>query len=283
MDRPGSSVGEEGKLVIRNRYWVLWVVALATVSFACTIGLTTDLDRPTPTPAPLPTLTPTPVTGSRVAETPSPQLTAQDVAARCAERMAQLESFHFAVQVTGAPVQMGPLIGSPVPITLKHIEGDVVRPDQLQAQITVNTLGIATYIGLVRVGGETYLNNPLTGGWEQLPSDTGDAFDPSLLFNPDSGLPVLLPSLGMETVGFDEIQGELAYHLRAREVEGIDVTGFGGPKTVTIEAWVGMQSFLLHQASITENTTGGNQPTVWWLNLSAFDQSLTITPPASRR
>ena len=198
--------------------------------------------------------------------------------------MDQLESFHFVVQVTGAPVQMWSLIGSPVPITLKRIEGDVVRPDQLQAQITVSSFGVATHIGLVRVGGETYLNNPLTGGWEELPAEMGDAFNPSLLFNPDSGLPALLPTLGMETVGFDEMQGELAYHLRASEVEGIDMTGFGGRKTVTIEAWIGMESFLLHQASITEKTgEKGDQPTVWWLNLSAFDRPLIITPPASRR
>jgi hypothetical protein len=274
---------EENELVTRNRHWLAVVAAMAAASFACTIGLTTDFDRATPTPATLPTLTPTLAIGSRVADTPSPQLAAQDVAARCAERMVQIKSFHFAVQVTGAPVQMGSLIGSPVPITLKHIEGDVVQPDQLQAQITVSSFGIATHIGLVRIGGETYLNNPLTGGWEQLPAETGDAFNPSLLFNPDSGLPALLPALGMQTVGFDEMQGELAYHLRASEVEGIDMTGFGGRKTVTIEAWIGMESFLLHQASITEKTTDGTQPTVWWLNLSAFDRPLTITPPASRR
>jgi hypothetical protein len=207
----------------------------------------------------------------------------QDITERAAQRMAKLRSFHYAVQVSGWPVQVGQLINSPVPITLKHVEGDVVPPDQLQVEITVSTFGIATTIGLVRVGGETYLNNPLTGGWEQLPAETGAVFDPSLLFNPEAGLPTLLPALGMETVGFDEIQGELAYHLRVSDVEGIDMTGFGGRKTVTVDAWVGMKSFLLHQAAITETAADGKQSTVWWLNLSAFDRPITITPPPGRR
>lgn len=267
-------------MAIHTRYASIAAVSLVLATLACRVGLTADLTRDTPTPGPLPTLTSTPLTSPGTVSTSTPELTVQDIATRSAQRMAKLRSFHYAVQVSGTPVQVGPLISSPVPITLKHIEGDIVPPDRLQVEITVSTFGIATSIGLVRVGGATYLNNPLTGSWERLPEETGAAFDPSLLFNPELGLPGLLPMLGMETVGFDEIQGELAYHLRASDVEGIDMTGFGGRKTATIDAWVGMQTFLLHQATITETAAESNKSTVWWLSLSAFDRPVTIAPPA---
>ncbi len=255
-------------------------VILGVTTLACTVGWPVSVVDTTPTP--FPSMTPTTVAQSEPHGTPAAQLTAGDTAARCAQRMAEVQSFHFSVQASGAPVQMGPLVGSPVPILLKAIEGDVVRPDQLQARITVSTLGISGHIGLIRDGGTTYLNNPLTGSWEQLPAGTGNAFDPSLLFSPEQGLPAVLPVLGLETVGFDEIQGEIAYHLRAKDVEGIDVTGFGGQKTATIDVWIGMQSFLLRQATITETAAETKEPTVWTLVLSAFDQPVTITAPSAQ-
>jgi hypothetical protein len=264
----------------RTLYVLITWAALVTSTLACSVGLLPASTSATPTP--FPTLTPLPSPMSGAVATPAAQLTAQDVATSSAERMAHIQSFHFVVQLSGTPVQVGALINSPVPITLKHIEGDVAQPDHLQAQITVSSFGIASYIGLVRIGGDTYLNNPLTGGWEHMPAQMGDSFDPSLLFNPERGLPALLPSLGFETVGFSEVQGEIAYHLQAKDLSGIDVTGFGGQKTVTMDVWVGMQSFLLQQATITEVAPEAGEPTVWLLTLSAFDRPVTITPPASQ-
>jgi hypothetical protein len=253
-------------------------VILGVTTLACSVGLPVSIVGATPTPSP--SLTPTPATQSEPFGTPAAQLTAGDTAARCAQRMADLQSFHFSVQPGGAPVQMGPLINSPVPILLKAIEGDVVRPDQMQARITVSTLGIAGQIGLIRDRGTTYLNNPLTGTWEQLPVETGNAFDPSLLFSSEQGLPTLLTALDMQTIGFDEVQGEIAYHLRAKDVEGVDVTGSGKATTATIDAWIGMQTFLLRQATIAEAAAETRETTVWTLVLSAFDQPVKITPPS---
>jgi hypothetical protein len=264
---------------VAKRTWiVITVVAmLGVATLACSVTLPANIVGTTPTP--FPTLTPTPAGQAGVSDAPAAELTAQDIVGRCTERMAAVESFHFSVKVSGAPVHLGPLISSPVPIVLSNVEGDMVRPDKMQAEITVSTIGIATHIGLIRYGSDSYLNNPLTGGWDKLPAHTYNAFDPSLLFNPQQGLPALLPSLGLQTVGFSEVQGEIAYHLQAKDVQGVDVTGFGGQKTATIDVWVGMQSFLLRQAEINELAPDAKESTTWQLTLSAFDQPVAITPP----
>ncbi|MCL5997709.1 MAG: LppX_LprAFG lipoprotein [Chloroflexi bacterium] len=265
-----------------TRTWTVITVTvmLGIATLACSVTLPAEVVGTTPTP--FPTLTPTPTAGAGVAGTPTAQLTAEDIVGRSAERMAKVQSFHFSVKVSGTPVHLGPLISSPVPIVLKSVEGDVVRPDKMQAQITANTLGITTHIGLIRYGGDSYLSSPLTGGWDKLPVETGNAFDPSLLFSPQQGLPALLPSLGLQTVGFGEMQGEIAYHLQAKDVQGVDVTGFGGQKTATIDVWIGMQSFLLRQAEIAEVAPDTKESTVWLLTLSAYDQPASITPPAGK-
>ena len=263
---------------------VLVAVVLGLVTLACRVGLLTDMGGATITPTlpSSPSLTPTGMAQSGTPEVAVTPLTPHDIAARSAERMAGVQSFHFSVQVSGSPVHLESLINSPVPLLLNSIEGDVARPDQMKAQITVSTLGIATQIGLIRHAGNTYLSNPLVGGWEQLSAETGTALDPSLLFSPEQGLPSMLPSLNLQMVGFGEVQGEVAYQLQAKVVEGIDMTGFGGQKTAAVDVWVGMQTFLLRRARVTEVAPDAKEPTVWLLTLSAFDQPVTITPPSAQ-
>jgi hypothetical protein len=92
-------------------------------------------------------------------------------------------------------------------------------------------------------------------------------------------LPALLPIIQLQVAGMEEVHGELAYHLRAADIEGIDITALGGERRATIDAWVGMQTFLLHRAMITESATGDKGATVWLMDLSAFNELVTIAPP----
>ncbi|GEM_PF-2386462 len=265
-------------------FWRVAIAAALTVPvLACNVSLpitwvATPTPFPTPTPPPLPPIPP--ITPDSSSTTPAAELTAGDVSRQAAMRMAEVQSFHFSVQPSGNEVNIGSLINLPMPVLLTGIEGDIVQPDQLRARIKVTILGVSAHLDLIRYQGDVYLSNPLTGKWEKLPREASQSFSPSLLFNPDQGLLAWLPMLEFQMVGFDAMQGELAYHLKADDVPGVNVTGFGGESKATIEVWIGMQTFLLYQAKVSEHDAKSKGTTSWLLTLSAFDRPVKITPPA---
>ena len=233
---------------------------------------------PTPTPSPIPISIPT--VQPDVAPTPTPELTTGDIASRSAERMLAVQSLHFSIEPSGAPVALDPYIDSPIPIALKGVEGDMVRPDKMQAQINVSVLGFATDIGLIHYEGDTYMSNPLSGEWETLPAEVGAMVNPSFLFDPDQGLPTLLPSMELDDLGVEDIQGQPAYHLNVADMGDLRTLGEEADGSVSVDVWIDVQSFLLRQAVVTQPTTDSDQPTVWHIDLSDFDQPVNIQPPS---
>ena len=232
---------------------------------------------PTPTPSPTPISTPT--VQPDVAPTPTPEVTAREIASQSAERMLAIQSLHFSIEPSGAPVALDPYIDFPIPIALTWVEGDMVRPDKMQAQIKVSALGFATDIGLIHYQGDTYMSNPLSGEWEQLPSEMG-TIDPSFLFDPDQGLPTLLPSMELNDLGVEDIQGQPAYHLNVPHTGDLHMPGGEVDGSVSVDVWIDVQSYLLRQAVVTQPTTDSDQPTEWLIELSDFDQPVNIQPPS---
>lgn len=235
---------------------------------------------PAPTPTPSPTPISIPTVQPDVAPTPTPELTAGDIAGRSAERMLAVQSLHFSIEPSGAPVALDPYIDSPIPIALKGVEGDMVRPDKMHAQINVSVLGFATDIGLIHYEGDTYMSNPLSGEWETLPAEVGAMVNPSFLFDPDQGLPTLLPSMELDDLGVEDIQGQPAYHLNVADMGDLRMLGGEADGSVSVDVWIDVQSFLLRQAVVTQPTTDSDQPTVWHIDLSDFDQPVNIQPPS---
>jgi hypothetical protein len=262
--------------------WKLWGIAIAAALsvfvVACNLSLpVARLSTPTPSPTLIPTLTPT-VPGNPVT-TSAAQLTAREVAQRAAVRMAEVETFHFSIRPGDSKPNIGALLNSPVPVLLSGIEGDVVRPDQLRARITVTLLGAPAHLDWVRYQGQMYLNNPLTGRWEKLPQEVSQSFSPAIWFSPQQGLLAWLVTLEWHMVGADEVQGVPTYHLQARNVPGIALTGSDDAEKASISMWIGKQTFLLHQVQIDEPVAKSGEKTTWLFTLSAFDRPVVITPP----
>ncbi|MDW8071784.1 MAG: LppX_LprAFG lipoprotein [Anaerolineae bacterium] len=231
----------------------------------------------TPSPSPTPTLIP--AEPSKPTPSLMAQLSAHEVVQRTAARLAELKSFHFSIRPRGNKPNVGGLLNTPLPVLLSTIEGDIVRPDQLRARVMVTILGTSAHLDLVRYQGETYLNNPLTGKWEKLPSEASHSLSPAVLFSPEQGLPTLLTGLKWNIVGFDEMQGVSTYHLQARDVPSVNLIGSGGTSEVIVDMWVGRETFLLYQIRVDEQPTKREGKTTWLLTLSAFDRPVVITPP----
>jgi hypothetical protein len=278
MSKVRVSTLADKRWLSRWRFGLIVVVfTLMVYMMACSFSFPA-LQVVTPTPFSTPTLTPTGLDSA--ATTPVPQLSAEDVANQAAARMAEVRSFHFSVRPSGNRPNIGPLLNLPVPVLLTGIEGDIVRPDRLNAHITVTVLGVPAHLELVHDGEQIYLNNSLSGKWEKLPQEIAQSLSPSLLFGSDQGLPALLTALDFKMAGFEEVQGELSYHLQARDVLDVEVVGFDSEGEFIVDVWVGMRTYLLRQARLSRHVVGAKETSSWLLVFSAFDRPVTITPPA---
>ena len=176
--------------------------------------------------------------------TPTPVLSAREVTTRSAGKMLAVQSLHFSIQLTGDL----DYIDSPPTIALKEVEGDLVRPDNLRALVKTSSFGVITEIGLIRYGTDVYVTNPINQQWEKLPPEWGWYIDPTLLFHPEYGVPAILPTLDMNKVGVEDIEGRSYYHLNTT-AEGDYIAwwtlGMIPEGAVIVDVWIDAETFLL--------------------------------------
>jgi hypothetical protein len=125
-----------------------------------------------------------------------------------------------------------------------------------------------------------------TQAWEELPPNWG--FNPTILFDADVGLPAILQNhlSNLQLVGteqqLEDSSGDLLYKLKA-DVAGTAVYEMSGtmigPNDVTAELWIDPETFDLVRILVTEPGPDSDEPTVWQVDFSQFDQTVTIEPP----
>ena len=102
--------------------------------------------------------------------------------------MLSAHSLHFIMELAGRPV----FLDEPPSMALKRAEGDVVRPDQMRAIVKVSSFGLTSELGIVGIGNDQYITNPMNQQWEKLAPGVGWYFDPALLFDPQVGIEAIL-------------------------------------------------------------------------------------------
>jgi lipoprotein LprG len=210
--------------------------------------------------------------------TPTPVLSAREIATRSAGKMLAVQSLHFSIQLTGAL----DYIDSPPTIALKQVEGDLVRPANLRAIVRTSSFGVVSEVGLIRYGTDVYVTNPLNQKWEKLPPEWGWYVDPSLPFHPEYGVPAILPTIDLNKVGVEDVDGRPTYHLNTT-TEGEYITwwtlGMISTGAVVVDVWIDAESFVLRRVTLLDKTSDAANPSVWHIELSAFDQPVKIEQP----
>ena len=115
-----------------------------------------------------------------------PQLPPAEVISRAGDAMLAAPSFHFKIDISGAPVVLNKL----TQLTLRSAEGDFARPDKMGVHLKVIAAVAAAELDMIALGNEQYLTNVLTKKWEVLPPEFG--FNPAIMFDPKVGLEQLL-------------------------------------------------------------------------------------------
>jgi hypothetical protein len=213
-------------------------------------------------------------TGCSKAEPSPAALTTAEIISKSSENMQAVNSFHFELDQTGGgtPITMG--------IEMVKAEGDIARPDKMQATITGTAMGMSLEVKLVSSGETIYMTNPLTGAWEVPP----DQFKVLGIFDPGTGLAAVLKGIATPVqLGEEQQGGVLCYHLKGsivsdalRPITGSAATGV----MISVELWIGKDDFLVRQikleGKITESEKDGIVRT---LDLSNFNQEVNIQLP----
>lgn len=210
--------------------------------------------------------------------TPTPDLSAAEIINRSSRAMLAAKTLHFTIDLTGAL----DYIDRPPTTALKHVEGDLLRPDKVRGLVKVSSLGLVSEIGLISIEGQSYVTNPINQRWQVLPAEWGWYFDPRLPFDEQYGIPAVAPTIPLRKVGVEQVEDRFQYHLEG-VAQGEQITwwtaGLIASGDVPIGVWVDTETFLIHRVHLVELASDSDRPTEWDIQFSNFDQPLEIEAP----
>jgi hypothetical protein len=204
-------------------------------------------------------------------------LPANEVIAHAAQNFGAVQSLHFVIDFSGSPTYLD----AARTMILRHIEGDVVRPDRMRALLKVSLPGVFVQIAAIGIGDQQYATDPLNNKWQQIPTEWG--FNPSVLFANDSGLQAILGDIRDPSAMSDEsIDGQGHYHLSGKAGAtqiGHLVGSLATSGDLAIDLWVGENDLYLRRVKLVELQSGDATPATWLMQLSDFNKPVGIEPP----
>lgn len=213
-----------------------------------------------------------------------PEISANELVQRTAERMKESDGFQFVIERSGAPAFLDPQ----ETISFRRATGAFVAPDRALAVVRVIGPGIITDVDVISVAEIQWQTNVVTNVWEELPPNWG--FNPAVLFDDNIGIQaVLLADLTEvqlaepENLAESEGPDELLYSVTAvASGENLyQMSGFLiGPEEVTLQLWIRPETFELVRIVLWEpepNSEDGQS--IWQVDISNYDELIDIQPP----
>lgn len=197
---------------------------------------------------------------------------ASTVLDQSATRMEQLRSMHFLLEHDKGSTEI--VRG----IAMTRAEGDVVTPDKMQATVKGGLGPVNFELGIVILGKDAWIQNPLNRRWES------ESITIDQVFDPRQGVIALVRSTRDATVtGTEEVGGVNCYRLEATLDSGDLELLPGDPapgKSVPTRAWIGVDDHLVRKVELRGAVSEDESPNlVRTLTLSRFDEDISIVPP----
>lgn len=213
-----------------------------------------------------------------------PDIPAEELVQRAAERMKESDGFQFVIARDGAPAFLDP--GET--LSFRRATGAFVAPDRALATVRVIGPGIITDVDVISVAEIQWQTNVVTGDWEELPPNWG--FNPAVLFDDDIGIQaVLLADLSQvalaepENLAESDGPDELLYSVTAvASGENIyQMSGYLiGPEQVSIQLWIRPETFELVRIVVREPEPEDEElESIWQVDISNYDELIDIEPP----
>jgi lipoprotein LprA len=192
---------------------------------------------------------------------------------KAAPAMQGATSFHFKVE-TSKPQK--PLPG----LFINTAEGDVVKPDKLQAAIQATYGGVAINAKVVVDGKSQFMTDPVTGKW----SSMSPALNVMQFFDPAKGISDILANVkDLKADGTESLDGADTYRLKATVDAAVlkslspEVTAAA---SIPAMLWIGTSDFLLRRVRL-EGALVGNEPadTVRTLSFKDYNKAVSVETP----
>lgn len=210
--------------------------------------------------------------------TPESTLTAEQILNQASDRLDATQSLHFNLEVEGRT-----FIDAANTIQILSAEGNLKRPDRVQASFVANLLGRANVtIRIITVGTTTWWTDLVSGAWGAAPPDIG--YDASVLFDDTVGLaPILRAFSGAERAGTEEIDGVEAYRISGTVprtlIDDVTAETLQG-ETVDVTVLIARATDDIRRVIVAESTdVPETDRASWTLNVSRYDEPVTIEPP----
>lgn len=200
-------------------------------------------------------------------------LPAADQILRSAEdAISELNSFHFQLEHENGTSAL------PLGLRLLSAEGDVASPDRLKAKVRARSGSLVVDVDIVSVGSRTWLKNPFTRQFQELP-------DTSLqdITNPLALIQVLTRDLRKaEVEGREKVDGVDVYHVTGT----IDSAALGAVlpvepgHSVAIDLYIGEDDSLPRRVDFDGPLTSSDANDIRRrVDFSRFNQTVEITAP----
>jgi len=189
-----------------------------------------------------------------------------------ATRMEQLRSMHFLLDHDKGSTEI--VRG----IAMTRAEGDVATPDKMRATIEGGLGPVNFEVGIVILGEDAWIQNPLNRRWESEDITIDQVFDPR-----EGVISLVRATRDASVTGTDEVDGATCYRVEATLDSGdLDLLP-GDPipgKPVPTRAWIGIDDHLVRKIELRGAVADGESANlVRTLTLSRFDEDVSIVPP----
>jgi lipoprotein LprG len=201
---------------------------------------------------------------------------ARKVVASATVNMNQVRAVHFVLGLEETPIEIMP------GLNVTRAEGDVVRPDRMQAKLQAKALGMVISVNVRAVEGVQYVTNPIAPDqWQALPTPAvaGSLLDPQI------GVTAILSGLvDAKVVGQDSLDGIDAWRITATADNQLVAPFFQSEPAsgnTAVETWIGTSDFLVYKVILTGPTVVGDSDNVQrTIEFSRFGEVVEIAPPA---
>ncbi|HYJ13014.1 MAG TPA: LppX_LprAFG lipoprotein [Thermomicrobiales bacterium] len=202
-----------------------------------------------------------------------------ELLAAASQQLAEVQSMHFTLDVEGET-----LIDDSGAIRLENAEGDMARPDKVVVEFRVSILGAGSVsIRMITIGDTSWTTDLITGNWGDAPPEFG--YNPIVLYDNQDGLGPVMGKLENATIaGTEEVNERQAYLVTGTVDSAIINTltaGTMGGDEVAVQLWIDEETHDILRVILEEGEVEGkDEPAVWTLNLSNFNQEVSIEPPS---
>ena len=213
-----------------------------------------------------PEATPTATTAPIEAEDPA------TIIARAVTRWDQTDTAHFVLTIDGATY-----LDDEELIELAGAEGDMSRPQSVEALASVAISLVTLDVSLIFVGDDAYMTDFLTGNWGPAPDDF--SYNPALLLSASDGLGPVLQALNEpQVIGRETVDGVDSVHLRGSVEQDLIDDMTAGALTgdaIGVDIWFDAETLDVVKIDLAEPNDG----TTWIISLSNHNVPVTIEAP----